>query len=118
MKQHLITAVVSALAATAIAGGVAYATIPDATGVIHGCYRTDLTDQKGQLRVVDDPANCRSNETATQWNQQGVPGAPGSQGPKGDKGDKGAAGVDGTDGTDGTNGTNGRDGSSVTSSVE
>jgi hypothetical protein len=48
----------------AVAAGVAYATIPDATGVINGCYRTSLDDQRGQLRVVDDPSSCRSNETA------------------------------------------------------
>src|SRR5215208_2156249 len=49
-KQTLLTAVVSALAASAIAGGVAWATIGDG-GVIQGCY-----DSGGNLKVV---AACR-----------------------------------------------------------
>jgi hypothetical protein len=35
----------------AAAGSIAYASIPDGGGVIHGCYSTLLS--KGQLRVVD-----------------------------------------------------------------
>jgi hypothetical protein len=120
--------------AAALVGGVAWATIPDAAGVINGCYRTSLDDQKGQLRVVDDPDSCRSNETPIRWNQEGPKGAAGaqgiqgvqgpkgdagstgSQGPKGDKGDSGAAGTNGTNGVDGkdgqpgTNGVDGKDG--------
>jgi len=117
--------------AAALVGGVAWATIPDAAGVINGCYRTSIDDQKGQLRVVDDPASCRSNESPIQWSQEGPKGdtgaqgiqgtkgdtgATGPQGPKGDKGDTGAAGtngangVDGKDGQPGTNGTDGVDG--------
>jgi hypothetical protein len=121
--------------AAALVGGVAWATIPDAAGVINGCYRTSTDDQKGQLRVVDDPASCRSNETAIRWNERGVAGTTGAagpagaQGPKGDngsagavgpqgpKGDTGAAGVPGVDGApgiDGTNGSNGQDGAAGT----
>ena len=69
-----------ALALFAVAGGVAFASIPDASGMIHGCYRTSLDDQKGQLRVVEDPASCRSNETAIQWNEHGTQGPPGQAG--------------------------------------
>ena len=76
----------------AVAGG-AYAAIPDAAGVIHGCYRTSTDDQKGQLRVVEDPASCRSNEEPIQWNEQGTQGLPG------------AAGMDGADGADGVSPT-------------
>lgn len=79
----------AAVAAFAIAGGLAYAAIPDAAGVIHGCYRTSIDDQKGQLRVVEDPASCRSNELPIQWNEQGAPGP---------------AGADGEDGADGADG--------------
>ena len=80
----------AAAAAFAIAAGLAYAAIPDASGIIHGCYRTSMDDQKGQLRVVEDPASCRSNELPIQWNEQGVAGPPGA---------------DGTDGEDGTSPT-------------
>jgi hypothetical protein len=76
-----------------VAGGFAYAAIPDEAGVIHGCYRTSTDDQKGQLRVVESAASCRSNELPIEWN---VTGAPGAQGP---------AGEDGADGADGTSPT-------------
>jgi hypothetical protein len=78
---------IAAVALFAVAGGLAYAAIPDAAGVIHACYRTSTDDQKGQLRVVDSAASCRNNESPTEWN---VTGAPGAQGP---------AGADGVDGT-------------------
>ena len=56
-----------ALVALALAaGGVAYAAIPDSSGVIHGCYNT-----KGALRVIDTeaspPQTCGSRETALDW---------------------------------------------------
>jgi hypothetical protein len=67
----------TAIALTALAvalGGVAYATIPDSNGTIHGCYQKN----DGALRVVNDDAACRSSEQAIDWNQQGRPGPPGS----------------------------------------
>lgn len=44
------TRLVAASLAVALGGaaGIAYATIPDSTGVIHACY-----DPNGTLRVVD-----------------------------------------------------------------
>lgn len=54
-------------------GGVAFATIPDSTGTIHGCRATS----SGNLRVVESANDCRSNEVPIQWNQQGPPGPPG-----------------------------------------
>jgi len=78
--------VIAAVAIFALAGGIAYAAIPDTAGVIQGCYRTSSDDQKGQLRVVESAASCRNNELPIQWN---VTGAPGARGP---------AGEDGTDG--------------------
>ena len=46
----------------ALAGGIAYATVPDSSGVIHGCYQT----HNGRLRVVDTAAGaaCRATEKA------------------------------------------------------
>ena len=98
-----------AIAALATAGGVAYATIPSAAGVINGCYKT----QNGQLRVVDSGTECSSGETAIQWNRTGPAGAAGptgATGPQGPKGDTGAPGTKGTNGTNGTNGSDGKDG--------
>jgi hypothetical protein len=64
-------ATVIALAALVVAlGGVAYATIPDSNGTIHGCYKK----ANGTLRVVDEGAGCRSSEKSLDWNQQGPPG--------------------------------------------
>jgi hypothetical protein len=54
-------------------GGVAFATIPDSGGTIHGCY----SKSNGNLRVVESASDCRNNETALPWNQQGPPGPPG-----------------------------------------
>ena len=73
----------------AIAGGIAYASIPDAAGVIHGCYRTSLDDQKGQLRVVSEPGNCRNNELPIAWSVTGPPGPPGPPGADGEDGEDG-----------------------------
>ena len=65
------------VSSAAIGGGIAYAAIPDASGVIHGCYK----NQNGQLRVIDPAAShCRHSETAISWNQTGPPGPPGISG--------------------------------------
>jgi exopolysaccharide biosynthesis protein len=50
------------------AGGIAYASIPDSAGVIHGCYAT----KDGSLRVVDTDAggSCitsKGKETSLTW---------------------------------------------------
>ena len=97
------------LAATAAVAvplaGVAYAAVPDADGLIHGCIGRD-----GTLRVVDPTAAdrrlsaCTDRETAISWNQegpQGVQGPPGAQGEKGDPGAQGPAGPQGPPGVAG-----------------
>ncbi len=75
------------------AGGIAYASIPDAGGVIHGCYKKKV----GTLRVVDPGAGgtCKASETSLDWSQtgpQGPPGADGAQGPPGADGAQGPPG--------------------------
>jgi hypothetical protein len=64
------------LAAT---GGIAYASIPDSSGVIHGCYKTT----GGGLRVIDTDrgATCTTGEKSLNWNQTGPQGATGPRGP-------------------------------------
>jgi hypothetical protein len=72
-KKRLVA--LALVVAAVAAAGAAYATIPDAGGVIHGCYLT----KDGTLRVIDTSAGgaCTSKETALAWNQQGQPGPPG-----------------------------------------
>ena len=87
-RRLLVTGAVSAIG-LALAAGIAYATIPDSAGVIHGCYQK----VDGQLRVIDQQAgaSCRPSEQQLDWNQTGAPGPPGPTGPQGPKGDPGAA---------------------------
>src|SRR5580765_3809986 len=56
------------------------ASIPDGSGVIHGCYSdrgaggTDGT----QLNIVDTArSGCSRGDTEVQWSQTGPPGPPG-----------------------------------------
>jgi hypothetical protein len=104
--------------ATAIAGGIAWATIPAANGVIKGCYQKN----NGQLRVVDSADACTSAELPIQWNQNGPKGATGAKGatgtkgatglrgPQGPTGARGATGLQGSQGLKGDSGANGTTG--------
>jgi hypothetical protein len=97
-------AVVAALAAA----GIAYATIPDSGGVIHGCYaKASGGTPPGTLRVIDTGIgqSCGLNEVALNWNQQGVKGATGAQGPAGPQGPVGPPGQQGATGPTGASGT-------------
>jgi hypothetical protein len=56
--------------ALALAGGIAYASIPDSGGLIHGCYMK----KNGALRVIDSEAGAACNakkELSLNWNQAG-----------------------------------------------
>src|SRR5207253_11437690 len=90
---------VLALAAGLVVVGtvVAVATIPDAGGVIHGCYA-----RSGALRVIDSATTaCTSKETALSWNQTGPQGLAGPAGPAGPPGPQGAPGPAGPPGVSG-----------------
>lgn len=84
--------VISLVAVTLAAGGLAYATIPSADGTIHACY----SKANGALRVVDSDAvgggRCADSETALTWSQQGPPGQVGAKGAQGAAGPVGPAG--------------------------
>ena len=72
-----------ALAATvtfALAGGIAYASIPDTgTGVYHACLADD-----GKIRIIDPATDqCKSTEREITFNQKGIPGPPGPAGAPG-----------------------------------
>ena len=84
VRRRSLRLLLMTTALLAVAGGVAYATIPSANGTIYGCYRTAASgDNQGQLRIVDSSATCRSNETAITFNEKGSPGAQGAVGPAG-----------------------------------
>jgi hypothetical protein len=77
-----LVAVVVGLAA----GGIAYASIPDASGVIHGCYNPNGARSTGgsALKIIDSAsASCSNGEQSIAWNQAGPKGATGPTGPRG-----------------------------------
>ena len=88
MKTILI---VAAVAAGAVAAGVALAQDTGEPTVIHACKHPS----GGWLRQVSGPTQCRRREQAVSWNiagakgDKGDPGAPGPPGPAGPKGDPG-----------------------------
>jgi hypothetical protein len=89
-KRDLLTAAAGAAVASVLAGGIAWAAIPNAGGVINGCYQKN----EGLLRVIDPATTaCLPSEVPISWNAQGSVGA---------KGDPGTPGRDGVDGRDGT----------------
>src|ERR1700726_4683440 len=88
------------------------ASIPDASGVIHGCYNTSNAHgvPNGVLRVIDTAkvnGVCASWEAPLNWNQKGVTGAKGPTGSRGPTGPKGATGLKGATGAKGATGTKG-----------
>lgn len=99
--------ILAAVLATAFTGaGIAAASVPDSSGVIHGCS----AKLGGDLRVVDTDAGqvCSSLlENPLSWNQigpQGPKGDPGVQGISGPKGDTGVQGIQGLTGQKGDTG--------------
>jgi hypothetical protein len=116
-RSQLIAAAVGGAVVTALVGGIAWASIPDSAGVIHGCY----AKKGGMLRVLDTGQSCDpKTELALDWSQKGPKGDTGNTGPTGPpgpKGDKGDQGLQGVAGKDGLNGKDGVDGVSVASTA-
>jgi hypothetical protein len=85
----------------ALAGGIAYATIPGDGGIYNAC----MLKATGTLRLIDPSlpstnlmSHCTSLETAISWNQKGQQGLTGLTGPQGPKGDTGADRTSGSQG--------------------
>ena len=92
------------LLAAALFGGVAWAAIPDSSGVIHTCY----SQSTGTWRPIDYPTQkCKSGETQLDLNQKGPKVDTGPAGPKGDPGVKGDTGPAGPKGDSGPQGLKG-----------
>ncbi len=62
----------SLIANSTVAAVAAALVIPDASGVIHACYRSN-----GVLRLVNGAGDCKKYETALSWRQAGPQGIPG-----------------------------------------
>ena len=71
-KRSILIAVVT-VAVLAIAG-VAYATVVDSSGVIHGCVTTAGINGSHALVVQDTGTSCPKGTTALNWNQSGSGG--------------------------------------------
>ena len=91
MRRHVTGPRLFVLALLVLAAaGIAYATIPDASGTIHACY----SKSGGTLRVIDASVTaCKSGETSLSWSVQGIPGPQGPQGPSGPQGPQGDPGT-------------------------
>ena len=108
----------SSLATLAVAGGIAYAAIPDAgTSTYHACMLKNV----GTIRLIDPSLptssllqHCTSLETAITFDQKGAKGEQGIQGIQGVQGPTGPAGapstVPGPPGQAGQPGSPGADG--------
>jgi hypothetical protein len=81
MKRAIIVPI-AALAL--VVGGVAWASIPDGSGVIHGCYKLG-NPAKGAVLVIDSDAgeSCPAGTAPLNWNQTGPQGPSGPAGPSG-----------------------------------
>jgi hypothetical protein len=103
----MLTVLASAALALAVGTNV-FASIPDASGVIHGCY-TNAINGQSTLTLLDTAAgkSCRANQTAITWNQTGPQGLQGPQGLKGDTGATGPVGPTGPQGPQGDTGPQG-----------
>src|SRR2546430_494148 len=104
---------VSVLVAVAVglaAGGVAYASVPDSSGVIHGWYNPNGakgTNGTGLTITDNASATCGKRMQAITWNQKGPTGARGPAGAAGPRGRKGASGATGPTGPTGSTGATG-----------
>jgi hypothetical protein len=98
--KKTITIVVAILTVVIFTGITSYGS----DKVIHGCYQKI----NGQLRIVNDPGECRPPEISIFWNKvgpQGPPGPTGPTGPTGPMGPIGATGPTGPTGSEGPPGT-------------
>jgi hypothetical protein len=101
MPQRTLLAAVISVTATLAVSGAAFASIPDAAGVIHGCYSAS----SGLLQIsTSSTDSCHAGLTAIPWSQTGP------QGPQGTQGIQGPTGLPGTNGTNGAAGATGSTG--------
>jgi hypothetical protein len=92
IRKILISAASGAVVLSLAGFGIASASIPDSSGVIHGCYKATAHGSRAPLGVIDTAGTagtCPAGQTALTWNQtgpQGATGAAGATGPQGPAG--------------------------------
>ncbi len=102
-SRVIVATGVGALVVGGVTAGatLAFASTP-ATSVLIACQ-----SPSGFLRLVSSTTDCRSNETAVQWNVQGPTGPQGNTGPAGPQGVAGPIGATGATGPAGPAGPTG-----------
>ena len=83
-KRLAVRLVAVSTAGLALAGGIAYATIPDGGGLIHTCFKASDTSKSGgaTFSIVDPEVGgtCKQDQTNLSFNQQGPQGPEGPAG--------------------------------------
>ena len=107
VARRLVRVAVLSVALLGLAGGIAYATIPDSNHVYTAC----MLKATGTVRLIDTSlpshdlrSHCTAWEEQISWNQQGQQGNQGLQGLKGDTGATGQQGPKGDTGPMGPSG--------------
>lgn len=87
-RAKVISAAAAAIALAGLGAGIAYASIPDGSGVIHACYQSPPPAHGANLQVIDTGAggSCSGGMAALTWNQTGPQGPTGATGPTGPAG--------------------------------
>jgi hypothetical protein len=92
IKNRMVIIAGATALVLAAGGGAAYAasaSIPDSSGVIHGCYKPTSNGGVSALGVIDTAlpgGTCPKGQTALSWNQTGPQGPAGPAGPQGPAG--------------------------------
>lgn len=102
--RRIVPTIIATGVLVILLASISFATIPDASGVIHGCYKRS----NGNVRIIDPSAGdtCSNDEIAITWAQKGT-GATGPIGPPGPQGEPGPAGPAGPEGPSGSQGLEG-----------
>jgi hypothetical protein len=106
-----LLAVVATTGVIVSGGTVAVMAATASDDVIHACVSRGLLGLgTGNVRIVDEPDDCRRTEDPLSWNRQGPAGPPGAAGPQGEPGPQGEAGPQGDPGPQGAPGPQGEPG--------
>jgi hypothetical protein len=101
-------AVIATAGVIASGGTVAVMAATASDEMVHACVsRGVLGLGAGNVRIVDEPDDCRRTEDPLSWNRQGPAGAAGAAGPQGETGLQGEAGPQGEPGAQGEPGPQG-----------